>query len=87
MTSGNRTTKSVLLRNVLKFMPWELAHTGVHWIIYFDTVGIETPIWTWVILIIPQIIVFIYIVTIILSKGQVSIYDKIAGTRLQLRAR
>jgi len=87
LTSGNRTTKSVLLRNVLKYLPWELAHTGVHWIIYFEKVGIETPIWTWVILIVPQIMVFIYFVTIILSKGQDSIYDKISGTRLQLITR
>jgi uncharacterized RDD family membrane protein YckC len=87
LTSGNRTTKSVLLRNVLKYLPWELAHTGVHWIRYFETVGIETPIWTWVILIVPQIMVFIYFVTIILSKGQDSIYDKISGTRLQLKTR
>jgi len=80
-----KTTKSVLLRNVLKYLPWELAHTGVHWIIYFESVDKEVPIWTWTILIIPQVIVFLYFVSIIFSKGQDSIYDRISGTRLKLK--
>jgi uncharacterized RDD family membrane protein YckC len=80
-----KTTKSVLLRNVLKYLPWELAHTGVHWIIYFESVDKEVPIWTWTILIIPQVIVFFYFVSIIFSKGQDSIYDRISGTRLKLK--
>ncbi|MCX2680072.1 RDD family protein [Galbibacter sp. EGI 63066] len=81
----NKTFKSVLLRNLLKYLPWELAHTGVHWMIYFESVGRETPIWTWVILIVPQIMVFIYFVSIVISKGQGGIYDRISGTRLQLK--
>jgi uncharacterized RDD family membrane protein YckC len=85
LTNENKKTKSILLRNVLKYLPWELAHTGVHWIIYFESIGRETPIWTWAILIIPQAIVFIYFISIMLSKGQSSIYDRISGTRLQLR--
>jgi len=85
LTNENKTTKSILLRNVLKYLPWELAHTGVHWIIYFESVGREIPIWTWTILIIPQAIVFIYFVSIMLSKGQSSIYDRISGTRLHLK--
>ncbi|MBJ7429106.1 MAG: RDD family protein [Bacteroidia bacterium] len=85
LTNENKTTKSILLRNVLKYLPWELAHTGVHWIIYFESVGREIPIWTWAILIIPQAIVFIYFVSIMLSKGQSSIYDRISGTRLHLK--
>ncbi|TAF65017.1 MAG: hypothetical protein EAZ55_10205 [Cytophagales bacterium] len=80
-----KTTKSVLLRNVLKYLPWELAHTGVHWIIYYESVGREIPIWTWAILIIPQLIAFLYFVSIISSKGQSSIYDRISGTRLHLK--
>lgn len=84
LTPENRTPQSILLRNVLKYLPWELAHTGVHWIIYFESIGSEIPIWTWVILIVPQIMVFIYFFSIILSKGKESIYDKISGTRLKL---
>jgi uncharacterized RDD family membrane protein YckC len=85
LVHGNKTTKSILQRNVLKYLPWELAHTGVHWIIYYESVGREIPIWTWAILNIPQVIVFIYFVSIIFSKGQSSIYDRISGTRLHLK--
>lgn len=85
LTPENKSTNNVLLRNVLKYLPWELAHTGVHWVIYFESIGRDTPIWTWVILIVPQIIVFIYFVTIIISKGQESVYDRISGTKLQLK--
>ncbi|HKX87409.1 MAG TPA: RDD family protein [Flavobacterium sp.] len=85
LTPENKTNKSILIRNLLKYLPWELAHLGVHWVIYFESIGRETPIWTWIILIVPQVMVFIYFVSIILSKGQASIYDKISGIRLQLR--
>jgi hypothetical protein len=85
LTPENKTNKSILIRNLLKYLPWELAHTGVHWIIYFESVGRETPIWTWIILIVPQVLVFVYFISIILSKGQSSVYDRISGTRLQLR--
>ncbi len=85
LTPENKTNKSILIRNLLKYLPWELAHTGVHWIIYFESVGRETPIWTWIILIVPQVLVIVYFISIILSKGQASVYDRISGTRLQLR--
>jgi len=85
LTPENTTNKSILIRNLLKYLPWELAHTGVHWIIYFESVGREIPIWTWIILIVPQVLVFVYFISIILSKGLVSVYDRISGTRLQLR--
>jgi uncharacterized RDD family membrane protein YckC len=85
LTSENKTKKNVLLRNVLKYLPWELAHTGVHWIFYYESIGRETPIWTWIILIVPQIMVFIYFVSIVISKGQSSVYDRISATRLHLK--
>ena len=85
LTPENKANKSILIRNLLKYLPWELAHTGVHWIIYFESVGRETPIWTWIILIVPQVLVFVYFISIILSKGQSSVYDRISGTKLQLR--
>lgn len=85
LTSEKKSNKSILIRNLLKYLPWELAHTGVHWIIYFESVGRETPIWTWIMLIVPQVLVIIYFISIILSKGRTSIYDRISGVQLQLR--
>lgn len=77
------TGDNLLLRSILKFMPWELAHAGVLWLFYFERSGIETPIWVWVLLILPQILVLIYIVSILIYRGEQSIYDKIAQTRIQ----
>ena len=73
---------SILIRNLIKFLPWELAHTGVHWAIYYSSQNIEPPVWVWIALILPQLLVIIYIISIIISKGKTSIYDKIAGTSI-----
>ncbi|MBK8643652.1 MAG: RDD family protein [Saprospiraceae bacterium] len=70
LTDQNKSAKNILLRNILKFLPWELAHTGIHWTIYYTSNGIETPLWTWVILILPQVFVLGYFVTILISKGR-----------------
>ncbi|MBK6355039.1 MAG: RDD family protein [Saprospiraceae bacterium] len=85
LTDQNKSAKNILLRNILKFLPGELAHTGIHWTIYYTSNGIETPLWTWVILILPQVFVLGYFVTILISKGESSIYDKISKTKIVYR--
>lgn len=85
LTDQNKSAKNILLRNILKFLPWELAHTGIHWTIYYTSNGIETPLWTWVILILPQVFVLGYFVTILISKGESSINDKISKTKIVYR--
>ncbi len=80
----NNTTKpthfNIIKRNILKFLPWEIAHSGVHWLIYCSNKNIEPPFWVWAVLILPQIAVFIYILSIIYTQGKSSIYDKISKT-------
>lgn len=73
---------SSLKRNILKFLPWEIAHTGVHWIYYYSNNNAEIPIWVWLCLLTPQIIVLIYFLSIIITKGEYSIYDKFARTKI-----
>jgi uncharacterized RDD family membrane protein YckC len=75
------TTREIVLRNIIKFLPWEFAHAGVLWINYSKTP--EIPLWIWVLLVVPQILVVIYIVSIVATKGSRSLYDIIAGTRVQ----
>jgi uncharacterized RDD family membrane protein YckC len=87
LTDQNKSAKNILLRNILKFLPWELAHTGIHWTIYYTSNGIETPLWTWVILILPQVFVLGYFVTILISKGESSIYDNISKTKIVYRTK
>ena len=81
-TDQNKILKSILLRNILKYLPWEIGHTGVHWIIYYSSNSIETPLWVWVVLILPQIISIIYFISIVVSRGQSSIYDRISMTSI-----
>lgn len=75
---------NIFLRNLLKFLPWEVAHIGVHQVVFYDQQQLETPIWVWILLILPQIIVLIYLMSTFLSKGKKSVYDQIAKTRIEL---
>ena len=74
----------ILQRNILKFLPWEIAHTGVHWIVFYSKYKNDVPVWVWILLILPQIIIVIYLVSIVVSKGESSIYDKIANSKIKV---
>lgn len=71
---------SVFLRNFFKFLPWEIAHIGVHQIVFYESVSTET----WFLLILPQIIVCWYLLSVIMSKGKSSFYDKLSNTEVTL---
>lgn len=86
-TDTENNSQRILFRNILKFLPWEIAHLGVHWIIYYSAVDINPPIWVWIALILPQVIVFGYILSIVFYKGKSSFYDKLASTRIELNQR
>ena len=65
VNSESNGSKKILLRNILKFLPWEVAHFGVHFLFYHDQQQSPLPIWNWLLLIVPQIVVIFYIITII----------------------
>lgn len=75
------TTSQIVLRNVIKFLPWELAHAGILWINYINTP--DTPLWIWILLIAPQVVAIAYIMFMVSTKGSRSLYDMIAGTRVR----
>ncbi len=83
-TDADDRGKRILIRNILKFLPWEIAHTGVHWIIYYAERG--TPTWVWFTLIVPQIVVVGYVISIIASGGNSSFYDKQSQTVVSLNS-
>ena len=83
-TQTHDRTLKIFLRNLLKFLPWEIAHTGVHWLIYYSENSIETPLWVWFSLILPQAVVLGYIVSIVSSGGKSSLYDTLAKTKVVL---
>ena len=79
---GKPNFKRLLLRNALKFTPWELAHFGVHWILYFSGQDIQPPFWVWLALIFPQIIIVIFTLQICLNKENRSTYEVLSKTRV-----
>jgi uncharacterized RDD family membrane protein YckC len=70
----------IVLRNVIKFLPWEFAHAGILWVNYINDV--ETPLWIWALLITPQVLVVCYLISIIYTRGARSLYDNLAGTQV-----
>ncbi|WP_250434319.1 RDD family protein [Hanstruepera flava] len=73
---------SVLKRTILKFLPWEIAHLGVHWINYYESQNNSVPLWVWIVLILPQIVGLLYFFSIINSKGSSSLYDQMSRTSI-----
>lgn len=81
VTGESIAVRQVIVRNIIKFLPWEFAHTGILWVNYIKTP--ETPLWIWFLLIAPQVVVVVYIMTVVATKGSRSLYDMIAGTRVR----
>jgi uncharacterized RDD family membrane protein YckC len=83
VADGNSTSSAIFKRNVIKFLPWEIAHTGVHWIVFYNNHNQSPPTWVYVLLIMPQILVVIYFISIVVT-GTKSFYDRIAGTSVRI---
>lgn len=60
-----------------------MAHAGVHWLMYYSDNAMKTPQWVWMALIVPQVIVIFYLTSIFYYKGESSVYDMMAGTRIK----
>lgn len=69
------TIWQTLLRSVVKFLPWQLAHTSVIYIQF----GNQSPVFI-VGALLSQGLVIIYIVFLLFSKKHQTPYDLIAGT-------
>jgi len=75
------STQRLLLRNIIKFLPWEIAHAGIHWMYYFEKLGEPAPGWEYALVLVPEAIGAVYIVSVLFSTGGTgSLYDGIAGT-------
>ncbi|MEM9856914.1 MAG: RDD family protein [Bacteroidota bacterium] len=79
----NNSTKNVFTRVLLKLLPWEIAHFGMHWSTHYYSQGVEAPIWVWFINILPQILVLLYLISLIYTKGTTTIYDRLAKTKIK----
>ena len=75
--------RRILIRNLLKFLPWEISHIGVHQIIFYSRNDLSIPIWIFLLLIIPEVIVLSYVFSMLWYKGRYTLYDIAAGTSIK----
>lgn len=69
-----------LVRNGLKLLPWQMAHTAMFHIPGFPVVNGEPPTWTVVVLGAVWFLVALYLVGLTRSGGHRPLYDRVAGT-------
>ena len=69
-----------MVRNILKLLPWEIAHFGVHQFIAATISQTEIPTIAFVSSVFAQILVFIYAGFILWQKQRRTPYDLFAGT-------
>ncbi len=81
-TLTKASIRQLLLRNCIKFLPWELAHFFIYRLFYFDSLDRAVPTWVLAGLIVSQGLALIYLLCIIFNKSNQSIYELISGTKV-----
>ncbi|WP_421875115.1 RDD family protein [Marinoscillum sp.] len=77
-----RVSNASWMRNVLKFLPWELAHLGVHWMYDYANQDMDAPLWVWMVVGTSELLVLIYGLSVLLSGGRLSLYDRVVGAEV-----
>jgi uncharacterized RDD family membrane protein YckC len=77
--------KQILIRTVIKLLPWEFAHTFIYQIFYYSNNSVETPVWVMVGLYAANIIPLVYLMTVIARKDHAGPHDLLAGTIVMAR--
>lgn len=84
-SNGERITVwRSLARNVLKFIPWEIAHTFV-WAIVFSPV--DTPVWVNISIILVYALIGLNLAFLIFTKKHQTAYDLLANTLVMKQSR
>lgn len=73
---------SVVIRNIVKLLPWEIAHAFVQALFYFLNSKQEAPAWVMAGLIFPQLLVFLYMLYPLLHKQGLGFNDVLARTKV-----
>ena len=76
------STSRLLLRNFIKFLPWEIAHFFVFQLFYFLQRDMQTPGWVLAGLLASQAIALLYLLLIIFNKNNRSFYELVSQTRV-----
>lgn len=75
------STQSLVVRNAVKFLPWEIAHTHIHINPDFIIAG-ETTVAGWVLGVgLPCVAIIVYAGMILLRSDRRSLYELASGTR------
>jgi uncharacterized RDD family membrane protein YckC len=86
VVSTSRTKANIrqlLLRNCIKFLPWELTHFFIYRLFYFNSLNQTVPNWVLAGLIVSQGLALIYLLCIIFHKNNQSIYEYVSKTKVQ----
>ncbi len=82
ISSAKVTVGQLLLRNCIKFLPWEFAHFFIYRLFYFSKIDQSVPAWVYIGLIAAQLIAIIYLLFIFFTKSSRSIYEIISRTKV-----
>jgi uncharacterized RDD family membrane protein YckC len=80
--NGKAGIFQTLLRNAVKFLPWELAHLFIYQLSYFSRIDIEPPRWILYGLISAQTAAIVYLLFILIRKDHRSVYELISSTKV-----
>ncbi len=76
------TLAQLAIRNMLKFLPWEIAHIGVHWAYSYGRQSVNPPLWVWIPLAVSQVLAVAYLIGIAFSANQQGPYELASRTRV-----
>lgn len=82
--NGDRPSRlRILVRTVVKLLPWEIAHFAVwNLIAIVADGGTEFPAWLMGVLIVADLLPIVYVAFVLLQKDRRGPHDLIAGTRV-----
>ena len=83
-TLNKANVGQLLIRNCIKFLPWELAHFFIFQLFYFNSTSSATPGWVLAGLITSQLLAIIYLLFMIFNKNNRSIYELFSQTKVVL---
>jgi len=79
-TAGGLGLGRALIRNGIKFLPWQLAHSAMFHIPGFPTEPHDAPAWTTLGLVGAWSLVALYLLGLTRLGGRRTLYDRLAGT-------
>jgi uncharacterized RDD family membrane protein YckC len=74
--------RQLLLRNCIKFLPWELAHFFIYRLFYLESINKPVPGWVLTGLLVSQGLALVYLLCIIFNKNNQSIYELLSMTKV-----